>query len=49
MQDPVRWNELQMWSRRTDKAEPVTQLHCDTVGQAPDLQETRGVFALQGC
>lgn len=49
MKDPVCWNELQMWSQKTEtQAEPVTQLHCNTLGQALDLSDMVRVLALQG-
>lgn len=39
-----------MWSQKTEtQAEPDTQLHCDTLGQALDLSEMVRVFALQRC
>lgn len=35
-----------MWSQKTEtQAEPVTQLHCDTLGQALDLSD---MVSLQG-
>lgn len=47
MKHAVCWNELQMWSPKTEtQAEPVIQLHCDTLGQALDLSEMVRVFAL---